>query len=294
MSPPTIVVPLDGSLRALAALPIASRLAELEGATVHLVHVTRDVSPPAEILERMGVADTELRGLVLHTNVGEPAPKIASVAREVGAIFIVLCTHTAGAADERIVGGTALGVLERAPCPVVLVRPDRGLVRWHLRRILLPHDGTPATTAAIGPAADLAHRSHAALDVLHVARDRARPPAERGTMTAPRYVDQPQHEWPAWIEEFVSRLETVHPLESLEVSMALGEGTPSTETLRVAAERDSDLIVLAWRGEWEGAHAATVKAVLRGAPCPVMVTRVRAPERDSSIGRDQAAAPARS
>jgi hypothetical protein len=32
--------------------------------------------------------------------------------------------------------------------------------------------------------------------------------------------------------------------------------------------------VLAWKGRWDAPHAATVKAVLRDAKCPVMVTRV--------------------
>jgi nucleotide-binding universal stress UspA family protein len=43
--------------------------------------------------------------------------------------------------------------------------------------------------------------------------------------------------------------------------------------LRRAAENASDLVVLAWRGAWDGERAATVKAVLRGAPCPVMIIR---------------------
>jgi nucleotide-binding universal stress UspA family protein len=55
--------------------------------------------------------------------------------------------------------------------------------------------------------------------------------------------------------------------------MSLGTRVPGEEVIRSAAEHASDLIVLAWRGAWERERAVTVKAVLRGAPCPVMIIR---------------------
>jgi nucleotide-binding universal stress UspA family protein len=273
MTSPTIVVPLDGSEHALVALPVAKQLAQLEAATLHLVHVAREVSPPAEILQRIGLTELELRGSVLDTRAGEPAPGIVQIATELHAVLVVLCTHTVLPVAETPLGDTALAVLQGGPCPVVLVRPERGIVPWSLRRILLPHDGTPTTSAAIRPAAELARRAGAALDVLHVAGPGLGPPAERGSLTSPRYLDQPQHEWPAWVGEFVERLGCVCPIESLQVRMFLGEGAPGDETLRVAAEQASDLVVLAWHGDWEAAHAVTVKTVLRRAACPVMVIR---------------------
>jgi nucleotide-binding universal stress UspA family protein len=41
----------------------------------------------------------------------------------------------------------------------------------------------------------------------------------------------------------------------------------------MAAEEAADLIVLAWKGEWTHGHADVLKAVIRDAPCPVIVTR---------------------
>lgn len=271
MTTPTVVVPLDASGHALVALPVAKRLAELEGATLHLVHVAREISAPAKVLESVGLSRTELRGSVLDAKAGEPPSGIIEAASELQSALIVMCTHTAMLGAEKTLGSTALAVLKGAPCPVVLVRPERGVVPWALHRILLPHDGTPTTSAAIRPAAELARRAGAELSVLHVAAPGARLPVERGSLTPPRYVDQPQHEWPAWVGEFVERLGCVCPLESLEVRMSLAHGAPGDEVLRFAAEQASDLIVLAWRGEWEGERAATVKAVVRRAACPVMV-----------------------
>ena len=273
MTPP-IVIPLDGSEHALVALPVAKRLAEIEGATLHLVHVARKISPPEKILERLGISGADLRGSVLDTKAGESASGIIQEASELKAAFIVMCTHTTIAATEKTVGHTALAVLKGAPCPVVLVRPERGVMPWPLRRILLPHDGTPITSALIHPATALARRSAAALDVLHVAAPGGRPPTESGSLTTPRYIDQPQHEWPTWVHEFLERLACICPLESLKIRMSLAPGVPGEEVLRFAGEHGSDLIVLAWHGEWEGEHAATLKAVLgHAAAFPAMVIR---------------------
>jgi nucleotide-binding universal stress UspA family protein len=271
----TLIVPLDGSAHALVALPIAKRLAELDGALIHLLHVSQELAPPADVLASIGLSGIELRGSVLDTRAGDPASGIIQQAIELGSELIVMCTHTAVAAGDTPLGRTALAVVKGAPCPLVLVRPERGVVPWTLHRILLPHDGTPTTSAAIGLAAELARHADAELAVLHVAGPARGAPSERGSLAVPRYLDQPQHEWPAWIGEFVERLGSVVPLESLKVRMCLAHGEPGSEVLRSATEQVSDLIVLAWHSVWEGAHAATVKTVLHDAPCPVMIIRAR-------------------
>lgn len=275
MTTPTLVVPLDGTERALVALPIAKQLAELTGATIHLVHVAHELTPPADVLAGIGLSGIELRGSVLDTQAGDPPSGILREASQLGSALIVMCTHTALAAGEKTLGRTALAVLKGATCPLVLVRPERGMHPWAVRRILLPHDGTPTTSAAIGPAALLARQAGAELAVLHVAGAGSRAPIERGSLAVPRYVDQPQHEWPAWIGEFVERLGSVAPIEALKVRMCLSYGAPGDEVLRSAREQASDLVVLAWRGGWEGEHAATVKAVLQRAGCPIMIVRAK-------------------
>ena len=42
--------------------------------------------------------------------------------------------------------------------------------------------------------------------------------------------------------------------------------------------QNADLIVLAWKGRWDAPHAPTLKAVLQGASCPILVTRIVAPD----------------
>jgi len=274
MTTPVIVVPLDGSEHALVALPVAKRLAELTDATVHLLHVARETLPPAEVLERIGLTATQLRGSVLGTKAGEPGSAIVQAGRELEAVLIVMCTHSGGDTDKTL-GSTALAVLTDAPCPLVLVRPERGVIPWALHQALLLHDGTPTISAAIRPAAELARRAGAEFIVLHVAAPGARLSSEQGSLMAPRYMDQPQHEWPAWGAEFIERLGCMCPLDALNVRMFLAQGALDDEVRRAAAAHSSDLIVLAWRGEWGGKHGAVVKTVIHGAPCPVMILRTK-------------------
>jgi nucleotide-binding universal stress UspA family protein len=226
------------------------------------------------VIERIGLSAAELQGAVLDAKAGDPASGIIEAASERHSMFIVMCTHT-GAAADTIVGRTALAVLRDAPCPVILVRPQRGVAPWMLKQVLLPHDSTPTTSATIGPAADLARKAGAELVVLHVADASGRLPDEHGSLPTSRYADQPQHEWPEWVKEFLDRLSCVCPLHALKVRLTLASGAPSEEVPRAAAGLAADLIVLAWRGEWGDDRAETVKAAIRGATCPVMVLRVR-------------------
>lgn len=265
-----LIVPLDASEEALAAVPVARRLAQLQGGTLHFVHCAPQADL-ADVLKKLGISADELRGSIMDAQAGDPAAGILRTARDSGAALIVMSTQRGSSA--RALGSTALAVLQGASCPVVFVRPDRGRAPWALHRVLLPHDGTPTTSAAIPPAAKVAATAAAELDVLHIAAPGSSPSEERGSLAPPRYIDQPQHEWPAWAGEFLERLGGACDLGSLKVRMSLGTGAPSDEVLRRAAENASDLVVLAWRGAWDGERAATVKAVLRGAPCPVMIIR---------------------
>ena len=175
----------------------------------------------------------------------------------------------------RCFGSIALEVLRSTRVPVVLVNPERTLEPYRLRRILFPHDGTPTTAAAIGPVLELAERAGADLLVLHVASV-CRAPTEPGTLAIPFYVDQPHHEWPAWMREFLDRLcgVTGAALHHKGMKLILGCGDPADEIARVAAEHRADLVVLAWRGSLAPERAKVARSVIARSPCPVLVLRV--------------------
>ena len=238
MTDSVILVPLDGSKN---ALPIARRLAKLEKGSVRILRETE-----------------------------ETAEAILAAAADQGAGLIVMGAHSAEAAGE--IGDAALAVLRGAYCPVVLVSAAQAPSDWTLRRVLAPHDGSPAVSHALGPATELARASGAELIVLQVAGgERA---LEAGSIAPPVYLDQIQHSWPAWSREFLHRLAGICPLGDVRVRLRMGHGELAGETVRVAGEESADLIVLAWTGRRD--DASTLQALLRAAPCPVMVTRVPA------------------
>jgi nucleotide-binding universal stress UspA family protein len=271
MSEPVILVPLDGSEQALAALPVAKVLGGIERAALHVLHVGEHEPTGEELRSRLGREAPVLDSFTIEIRVGAPAAEILQAALEMKPRLIVMCKHS-GTERGKMLGRTAMKVLHDAPCPMVLVPPERGATPWHLHHVLVPHDGTPTTSAALQPAAELAQRSGAELLVAHVTNIRAAP-TEPGSLTTPRYLDQPQHEWPAWSNEFIKRLECVCPLGHLHVRICLAHGNPAAQILRLSERQSTDLIVLAWRGRWEAPRAATLKDILREAHCPIMVVR---------------------
>ncbi|HXU98946.1 MAG TPA: universal stress protein [Caulobacteraceae bacterium] len=265
MTDPIVLIPLDGSKSALGVLPIARRLAGLAKAHPRILHVTEAARPLGETAGALGLHPADLRGATLEARGGDPAEAILAAAAHAGSRLIVMCARSADAGPAGAIGDTTLAVLKGAPCPVVLVDPARARAGWDLARMLALHDGSPAVSRALEPAGELARQAGAELVVLQVAHEgRAEEP---GSIAPPAYVDQVQHAWPAWSAEFLHRLASVCPLADAKVRLRLAHGEPAAETVRAAGEESADLIVLAWGG------ASTLRAVLRDAACPIMVTR---------------------
>lgn len=262
---PTILVPLDGSAHARAALPVARGLGELLGAALRVVHVGDEAAPPRDLAARVGMTSAGLRDVVLVSRVGAPAAAILDEAR--GAELIVISAHAGHPRPGPGLGSTAEAVLREAPCPVVVVPPARGEAPWALRRLLLPQDGSPEAAAAMEPAERLVAYTGAELLVLHVVDERA-----AARLGAPAYVDQSQHEWPAWQAEFLERL-ACRCAGRPHMRLVVAAGDPAREVLRAARDADVDLLVMAWAGSFAGERAATMQGVLTGATCPVLVVR---------------------
>jgi nucleotide-binding universal stress UspA family protein len=275
IAPATLLVPLDGSTNTTAVLSVARGLAHLKGATVVLIHVGEALAPD-ELLGRMRLSAEDVRGLVIDQCTGPPAEAIVREAAARHAVLIAMCAPARPDGPLHALG-SVLEVLLTAPCPVVLVPSIPGQDPWTLRQLVLPHDGTPTSAAAIAPTAELASRAGADLVVLHVATPGAEQPAEPGTFVVPRYLDQPHHEWPAWSREFLERVRGLgHPANIEKVRLVLAHGEAGAAILEFARHNASDLIALAWRGSLEPERAQTIQRVVRDASCPVIVFRVQA------------------
>lgn len=243
MPDPVVLVPLDNSKDERGLLPVARRLAAL-----HQVP-----------LQRLQAAD--------QAGDADPADAIIKAADDRGACLIVIRPELEPTGE---IGAATLKVLHGVSCPVVLVGPAMAPDNdWALRRVLAPHDGSPSISLALRPAVELARRAGAEFVVLQAAG--AGRATESGSIAPLVYVDQAHHTWPVWTDEFLQRLGSLCPLEDVQVRLLVGGGELADEAIRLAGEESVDLIALAWRAD--GEPRRTLEAVLRDAPCPILVTR---------------------
>ncbi len=272
---PVLLVPLDGSFAALAALPVARSLAHVMAGSVMVVHVTDETLSSPELLRRVKLTNADSRMLTIERCAGAAAKGILQIASNRHADLIVMSAPTRSDGMYPF-GGVPGEVLRMAPCPVILVPPGRGHGPWTLNQIALPHDGTPTSAAAIGPTANLAARACADLVLIHVATPRAEQPKEPGTLVTPPYVDQPHHEFPFWRREFLDRVRCAcRPTKPQNMRLVLARGDIGAAILEFAQRSGPDLIALAWRGCVGPDCAQTLRRVIRSARCPVIVFRVR-------------------
>lgn len=284
--PPTVLVPLDGWARSIDVLPVAQGLAKLIRATIHIVHVSSRPSPAGSIYDTLGLAKEELSGAVLDQRTGPPESVIIAEAKKRESRFIIMCAHSGAEEPEGGFGAIAREIMFRASCPVVLVPAGRGQLPWSLRRLLVPHDGTPASAGNIRPASDLCLRAQGEMTILHVASAAASPAGDPGTFNAPHYVDQPQHEWPAWGTEFLDRACSIgRPHCDVKLRTVLCTEQIGAAIVRFASEDKSDLIALAWRMSLEPHRALTLRRIVQQASCPIVIYPITVENPDGPTAR---------
>jgi nucleotide-binding universal stress UspA family protein len=267
-----IVIPLDGGPLSRIALPIGRRLAEIHNATLHLLYVGRQSGGLTDVLSLLGLKNEDICGAVLDVPVGDAAEVIARAAQDLPHSLIVMCTHNETPSNPDSFGQVAESVLAGSPSRIVLVAPERGDRAWNPQLILLAHDGTCISDAATAPAAEVALRASAEVVALHIAARKAPSHEEPGSLPAPRYVDQPQHEWPAWTREFMDRMLALGaPASTVHFDLVVAGGQPGSEIAEIARRRQVDLVVMAWDGKWNYTRHAATRVVIRGCGCPVLL-----------------------
>ena len=262
----TVLVPLDGSTAA-TALPVARVLAELEGASLRILHVGQPFLPPRDLLDRLGLTPEDVQGLVLDQATGPPAESIVRLARHWRSVLIVLCTHTRREEPE----GQA-----RLPSRCCSTRPARSCL------------STRSGDGGVGGAANRsAARWHADHGRCAWTRDGAGAAAPNWTCCTSRRQTRRPSPTPSRRPNTWTSPSTSGPVERefLEQTLGLSERPPSVRTravlrrgapepiLRFAREREGDLIVLAWHGRLEPGRARIMRQILRETPCPILALR---------------------
>ena len=261
-----VVVGIDGSAAAEAAIKWAAAEAASRGAELKLVHAfawplftvplgASDTAPGLRAAANKIVQDSiELAKKFepavavggLRRN-GFPSPVLIKASTE--ADLIVIGSRGLGVMLGAMVGSTSLDLVANAHCPVVVVRPD--LAGDPGRRVVVGYDGSSASSIALDFGIDYARRHRLELRVVA-----AQP-------LATDEVGITHHD----LEAEVHGREGGQDAELVQIS-----GHPAAHLLRLSA--DANLIVLGSRGRggFAGMLLGSVsQTVLHHADCPVAV-----------------------
>jgi nucleotide-binding universal stress UspA family protein len=245
----TVLAAIDNSPAARSVIAMAQSLGRVFDAKVEAIHV-------GEGKNRIAVAAAQAAGLELQTIDGPAVPALVAAAQDDAVATLVVGTRSLPVAG-RAIGSTAIDVITSLLKPVVVVPPNSRPVDT-LDRVLVPLEGTPATSLAPRALIELGTDANVEIIVLHVHSER----------TLPAFTDQPQHEAAAWREEFVARY---CPWGIGKVTMQVRLGRREEEILRAAAETEADLVALGWAQELAAGRAPVVREVLERGHTPVML-----------------------
>lgn len=249
-----VLAALDNSLAGKAVLEAAHTLATLLDAEVQALHVQTDG-------DRTARSTAEAAGIPFRTTKGPVVERLVDAGAAIDVVALAIGARGT-ASGRRPLGGTASAVASTLPKPVMIVPPDAN-PRGAFRRVLVPIEGLASHTLA--PRWFFEPAREAGIDVLalHI----------HDAESIPAFTDQPQHEQPAWSDEFVRRycrwgIDDVR----LETRVGrIGELIPV-----VATECDCDLIALGWSRELSSARAPVVRETLERASLPVLLVPVSA------------------
>jgi len=295
-----LLVPLDGSPMAEAALPAAARLAGLLGVPVTLLHAIERGAPQSVHGEphlsspegaRAYLEDAAARAFPggaavsthVHRNeVDDVACSIAEHAAELGDALIVMCTHGRGGLGNLLLGNIAQKVVEFGVAPVLLVPTgERAAERpFGCKRLLAPLDGSAEHEGALPLVRELAGACGSSLRLVFVVPTRAT--LSDGIATAGRLLpgtagamlEMAQQDAVAYLDRRAQEMRSA----GVEVTTEVRRGQPA-RTIRAAARAcDADVIAMAthrrqgMQAFWEGSVAHRVASYARR---PVLLVPVR-------------------
>jgi nucleotide-binding universal stress UspA family protein len=277
-----LLVPVDGSESATAALEHALDIAVDYGATVHAITVA-DTNTPS--LTRIGVdvidalvqegatvvSEARDRGekrdvsMITEVIQGDPAEVIVDYTTTYEIDLVVMGTRGQRKLDEYVLGSVTDNVVNACAKPVLTVRAADE-ISYPYETILVPTDGSDHATTAVERGSQLASQTGAALQFLFVVNELPLGFDIRTTAAA----DQLETEAQTTLQEAVD-IATEHGVA--EITTHLQFGSVRDEITAVATDQGVDLIVMGThgrRGLDEKLLGSSTERVLRTAPVPVL------------------------
>lgn len=281
-----LLVPLDGSRLAEAALPAASSLAGALGAKVTLLHVIERAAPSEvhgerhltkpdeaqryldEVAVRAFPQGVEVERHVHLNEVKNVARSISQHVEELGPDLVVMCIHGRSGIRGFLFGRIAQQVVGLSTTPILLVppaatNPDAPFSR---KNLLVPLDSDPEHEAGLRIGADLAKASGAKLSLIMVVHELGTlsgKEAATATMlpaTTHALLDIAEKNAAEYLQQQAMALKS----KGINVSTFVRRGHPVAVVLETAEQIKTDLIVLSTHGRsgldafWAGSIASSM------------------------------------
>jgi hypothetical protein len=246
----TVLAAVDTDIARHAVLEAAVALAGVYGADVDPVHIagTGDTLPVVDDVVERPLRLIPRAATVADTLVGAIEPD------DVAAAVIGTRTTMASGAPP---GHVAIDVATRVDKPVMLVPPDSPLlVPGRSLKVLVPLDGSELSALTVRAVLRRVADADVEIVALHVF----------GPTSAPQFLDHPEHDLPAWAEEF--RLRYCHEPGS-RVEWRRGE--PGAAIVETARADQVNAVILGWGQDLGEGHAESVRAALSSAGVPVIL-----------------------
>ena len=298
-----ILCPVDFSDHSRRALDHAIAIARWYESTVTVLHVFSPApvaafGPGPMVLEPIVLTSVDRGQLLADTKAfaetesapgitiealvreGNAAAEILEQATSMKADLLVIGTHGRSGFERLVLGSVTEKVLRKATCPVLTVAkrlPDAvpaGPVLY--KRILCPVDFSDSSLHALKYATSMAQEADGHLTVLHVVAHEFEHADDMASisdagMTIDSFVKQREEALRRRLHEAVATAPEFCSVESL-----MTYGKPWREVLRIAAEQQSDLIVMGVQGRGAADlvfFGSTAQHVVRDASCPVLTLR---------------------
>jgi nucleotide-binding universal stress UspA family protein len=264
-----ILVPLDGSKLAEAALPTAAWLSEKLGATVTLIHIIEQDAPQEVHGDRHLTSDEEACSYLssieeshfpsgnatshVHTEkVQDVARSIAEHSGELQPDLIVMCTHGESGWRDIVAGSIAQQVIGHSNAPILLIHPMEGEQdQASFSKAMVALDASPEHEAALPVAAELARKLEISLHLLTVVDTLGSLPGERAASgwMLPRTTRAMLDMVEETAAERLEALAVTWRATGLSVTTEVRRGDPAQQILLGAKSAGVGVIVLATHGK---------------------------------------------
>lgn len=265
-----VLVPLDGSRRAEAALDAIAPWVRRGKAELRLLRVQRGAAAPVEARAYLEALYRRLRedGIeaAFDLQAGDPARVIARYATEARADLVAMATHGREGWNRLVRGSVAEQILRRADLPVLVCREGR--IPSAGGTLVVALDGSALAEEILAPAVRLARPLGMEMDVVRVAVPVIVAPGGVGEIP---FTFEPEDPKP-YLEQICASLAARGvPVRAVPLS-----GRAATEILNYAERARASFICMTTHGRTGLSRlimGSIAEEVVRHAPCPVLVQR---------------------